>query len=272
MKRGGIFTGLGDLGGQTLALRTINSAGQTTANPFAAAVQTVLRQQQGADNLTVDGKWGDCSQQAYINAFGHKPNPDDLYYIMEVYHFGEPTLKAWDKTPHCPSPEGEVTGAFNDKIQPALVLAKMLGLPAPAGVCDEGMSPNLETGACEKKVSSTMVYSLRASSSLPAFRSMSTTAVQSKLTQMRPVSVLASLIKTITPGSTSAQTSAATPGSTQSVSQPGSTPFAPAAAGMSGGAKLAVAALAIAAIGGVFWWQRSKSAVPNCGFYPNCGE
>ena len=153
MRMGGIFQGFGaaDLSGQPLSLRTVSSTGAATPNPLATAMQTVL-QNWGHSKLPVDGKWGDCSQKAYISAVGEPPTPNTLVNGLQLYKFGvDPSqVKVWNKTSGlmCSDGSDQTTGANDESANPAMVVAKVFGIPLPADACPPGLVPDPNTLTC----------------------------------------------------------------------------------------------------------------------------
>lgn len=284
MKKGGIFSSFGaaDLAGQTLKLAPGGSA------PLATAMQQVLKA-EGATNLPVDGSWGDCSQQAFINAYGTKPTPDLVTDVLHLWELGfQPSqVQTWDKTPYC---KDQASAAFQYKevdLDKVAIVAQAFGVPVPkdAPCPKEGQYRNVQTGVCEafeqppsappKMTLASIVRGL--SVTKPTVSAVPITS--DKLTRVTPSpSTNLSAAKVIfTPKP------AATIGPIMQPIQAGLQllPFFPgsstgsAASGMGTGAKVALGVVVLGALGGLgYWlWSRSQaSAIPNCGWSPNCGE
>jgi hypothetical protein len=305
MNKGGIFQGLGNVfAGEKLYLRT---PGQS--NPLALATQKVLRDQIGFPNLAVDGKWGDCSEKALQQGTMGHTDPGSLVDFMGLDKLGiSPSqVVTWQKkSPVCGAPAVQDFSAIKETKgwpEPALVAANALGVPVPAGICPDGRVPNIaastcecppgsyqnvNTGACEQfeqpqtmpPVIDGLLSKLRLTPTVPTFKRVSADRIWDKRftvvpkTDTGPSSMISKLSVVKAPVF-SLVPSGPGPRSFKFVDG-----FMPAtgSAGMGTGTKLALGALALAAIGGigVVLWRRSQasSAVPNCywanDFRANC--
>ena len=293
MNKGGIFNSFGaaDLAGQVLKLAPASQGGSA---PLASSLQTVLKKTYGMSNLGVDGKWGDCSQQAFINAAGAKPSPSAVVQMLSLDVFGvkPDQVQTWSKTPTCGNSSANPTGD-GGYVDPVTLVASQFGIQIPgSGDCAQGYYRNVNTGECDQMESpqqmppgSSLLSRLKlAVSPIPTLQKVSSDKKFSIMPSASPSS-FASRLSALKPsisdlsfapsGDKNFSIRPFAPGTPQVVGTPG---------GLGAGAKVALGALAVAALGtvGYLLWKRSQaepeieSAVANCWqancWEENCGE
>lgn len=292
MRLGGIFNGFGaaELAGQTLKLAPASQGGSA---PLAQAVQQIIKD-QGFGKLAVDGKWGDCSQKAFINAYGTAPTPQNIVQWMGLDAFGvQPSqVSTWNKSnPICTNGTSSFTNDVNPNLDKFAVVASAFGVPYPGSgqACPQGSYRNVQTGKCEQfETPQTIAPAapLMKLVSMPStgptmttipLNSENKTSIKPVAVPVRPPSTSLLAPLKVSPITTTSPAFTVAPIKWISDAVTGAGPGGAQSAGMSPIAKgaLALGGLALVAGGGYWLWKRSQNppvALPNCGYDLNCGE
>lgn len=297
------------MGSQILSLRTIGTNGLAVPNPLASAVQDVLKNVVGYGNMPIDGKWGDCSQQALKTTLGGKtPTGADISDLMGLKTFESAIggVVPWEKAAglYCPGNEAQNTGykpPYKGYVEPVLVAAKYLGLPDPGVCANQGRVSNMQEGTCEcppgtyEDVNTGICQDMESPVSAQPGKTgsflsklkLTTPLSQLKLTTPIPTQIISKMsyvpvqsegkitLKLQMPPKANLPSIANQPTSVPSMVQ--KVQFSPSAVqsslnpspASSGKALLYLLIAGATAAGGWWWWHKKHTATPNCSFEDN---